>query len=160
MIYKNAIMDLDANGYQLQSQLPFFAKKTMTFDGGTTNDPGDYTGGTGNPANLFTITGDVLLAIFAVAETALVGASATLEVGVADATAELLAQTTAANIAIKKAWTDTGPALAGETLPSAHIVGRSQTIIQTAGSANITAGKLHYYCFWRPLSSDGNVVAA
>lgn len=159
MIYKQAIMDLDANGYQLQGQLPFFAKKTVTFAGGTTNDVGDYDG-TGNPADLFTVTGDVLMAIFAVAETAPVGSSATLEVGVAGATAELLAQTTAANILIKKAWTDTGPSLAGETLPAAHIVGRSQTVIQTVGTANITAGKLHYYCFWRPLSDDGNVVAA
>jgi hypothetical protein len=159
MIYKNALLDLDANGYQIHGPLPFSAKKSVTFDGGTTNDCGDYNG-TGNPKNLFTVTGDVLMVILAVAETALVGASATLEVGVASATAELIAQTVAANIAIKKAWVDTGPSLAGEVLPSAHIVGRSQTIIQTVGTANITSGKLNYYCFWRPLSDDGNVVAA
>lgn len=159
MVFKNAIMDKDANGYQLQGQLPFSAKKTVTFAGGTLNDPGDQNG-THNPLSLFTVTGDVLLALFAVAEVAPVGSSATLEVGVATATAELLAQTTAANILIKKAWTDTGPSLAAEGLPTAHILGRSQTIIQTVGTADITAGKLNYYCFWRPLSDDGNVVAA
>ena len=44
----DALLPLDANGRPYEGLLPFVAKKTMTFDGGTENDPGDYDG-TGNP---------------------------------------------------------------------------------------------------------------
>jgi hypothetical protein len=132
--------------------------KTMTFDGATENDPGDYNG-TGNPATLFTVTGDVLVHIFGVCTTLLAGASATVEVGVSSGTALLLAQTTATDIDASEVWKDTAPALV-ETLPSSFIIPAGQDIIQTVATANITAGVITYYAIWRPLNSTGKIVAA
>lgn len=133
------------------------AKKTITFAGGTTNDVGDYDG-TGNPATLFTVTGEVLAYIVPVCKTNLAGASATLEVGVAGATAALVAQTTATDIDADEGWFAATPTLAVANTAQYHVLGLN--VIQTVGTANITAGVIDYYLFWKPLSDDGNVVAA
>ena len=60
------------------------------FVGGTADARGDHDG-TSDPTTLFTVTGDVLVRIYGVCTTTLVGA-ATIEVGVTGNTAELLAQ--------------------------------------------------------------------
>lgn len=138
---------------------PDLISKTMVFAGGTTNDPGDFDG-TGNPANLFTVTGDVLVYVFGVCKTTLVGATATLEVGVSGATAAVLAQITAANLAVNEGYWDASPTLAEGVAPVYHVVGGGLDIIQTVGTANITAGEIDYYCRWQKLSSNGLVVAA
>ena len=83
-------------------------EKSITFDGGTTNDIGDFNG-TGNTGNLFTVTGRVALTILAVCTTSLVGASATVEVGTALSTAGLIAQTTGTNIDVNEIWHDATP---------------------------------------------------
>lgn len=136
-----------------------YATKTMTFAGGTTNDPGDFDG-TGNPATLFTVTGIVLVKLFAVVNTALVGATATIRVGTALSTTGLIASTTAANIAANEIWHDATPDASIElsTILTEKIV--NQNVIQTVGTANITSGVLTYHCIWKPISLDGNVVAA
>lgn len=143
----------------LFGELPNMVSKRMTFAGATTNDPGDFDG-TGNPATLLTVTGDVELIVFGICKTDLAGANATLEVGVASGTAQLIAQTTATSIDAKMAWNDATPGLTQAKQTSPVIVGVSQNVIQTVGTANITTGVIDYYCFWRPLSTDGNVVAA
>jgi len=147
----------DANGVPITTD-GLIASKSMTFAGGTTNDPGDYDG-TGNPATLFTVTGDVLAHVFGVCTVSLEGANATIEVGVTNGTAQIIAQTTATGIDALMAWIDASAALT-QALPSAVIIGGGQDIIQTVGTANITTGAITYYCIWRPLSSTGNVVAA
>lgn len=146
----------DANSVPITTD-GIIVSKGMTFAGGTANDPGDYDG-TGNPATLFTITGDILANFFAVCGTSLVGSSATLEIGIAGNTAGLIAQTVAENIDAGEVWIDTGPATI-EALPASQIITNGTDIIQTVATANITAGVLTYYCIWRPLSSDGNCVA-
>lgn len=159
MIYTNAQLDLDNQGKPLYGLTPIVTKKTMTFAGATTNDPGDYDG-TGNPATLFTVTGDIIVDVIGICKTTLVGA-ATLEVGVTDATAAILAQiANATTLAVNEAWHDATPSLAEAYTPSIHIIGGGLDIIQTVGSANITAGVIDYYAFWRPLSSNGLLVAA
>ena len=147
----------DANGVPITTD-GIVVSKSMTFDGATTNDPGDYDG-TGNPATLFTVTGDVLAHVFGVCTTLLAGGSATLEVGVASGTALLIAQTTATDIDANEVWIDTAPALV-EAMPSTFVIPQGQDIIQTVGTANITAGVITYYAIWRPLNSTGNLVAA
>lgn len=147
----------DANSIPITTD-GIIVSKTMTFDGATTNDPGDFDG-TGNPATLFTVTGDVLAHVFAVCTTLLTGASATVEVGVANGTALLLAQTTATDIDANKAWVDSTPGLI-QAMPAAQIIPQGQDIIQTVATANITAGVIIYYCAWRPLSSNADLVAA
>lgn len=133
--------------------------KTMTLAGGTTNDPGDFDG-TGNPATLFTVTGVVAMKLFAVCTTALVGASATIEVGVTGGTATLIAQTTAANIIAKEIWHDATPDARVElsSIATEKIV--TDNVIQTIATANVTAGVLRYFCVWRPISDDGRVTVA
>ena len=156
----DALIDLDGNGRPINSPLPFRAEKNMVFDGATVNDPGDYTGGTGNPATLFTVTGDVLVYIIAICKDSLIGA-ATLEAGLTGNTAVLLAQiANTTTFDVNMAWLDSTPALGEGEAPKFHPVGGGLDIIQTVGTANITAGEIDYYCFWRPLSSDGSVVAA
>lgn len=158
MLYQ-AAMDRDGNRQVIPAPLPFHETKTMTFAGGTANDPGDYDG-TGNPATLFTVTGDVLVYIMGVCKTTLVGA-ATLEVGVTNATAALLAQIADATVlAVNEGYVDATPTLGETFTPQHHIIGGGLDIIQTIGTTNITAGKIDYHCFWRPLSVDGDVVAA
>lgn len=157
----DAVMELDGHGRPLYAPLPFMAEKNMVFDGATVNDPGDYTGGTGNPATLFTVTGNVLVYIFGICSTTLVGA-ATLKVGLTGNTAVLLANIAdvSSDLLENMTYKDSTPALGEGEAPIFHPIGGGLDIIQTVGSANITAGELDYYCFWRPLSSDGLVVAA
>jgi hypothetical protein len=165
-----ATIGLDANGRQINGPLPFLVSKTVTFDGGTTNDVGDFNG-TGNPATLFTVTGDVMIKMVGMVKTSLEGDTATLVVGTTNNTAFLMGDSNSAP------FTATGllsGMVFGEPLLSivapynADIYGTNSSefyinganIVQTVGIANITAGKIVYYLFWRPLSEDGNVVAA
>jgi len=136
-----------------------YASKTMTFAGGTTNDPGDFDG-TGNPATLFTVTGTVMMKLFATCNTTLQGATATVEVGTALSTIGLIPLTTATNIAINEIWHDATPDASIElaTIATEKIV--RQNVIQTVRTANITSGALTYHCIWKPISNDGLVVAA
>lgn len=135
------------------------AVKTMTFAGGTTNDPGDYDG-TGNPATLFTVTGTCKVKILARCTDSLVGASATLRVGTALSDAGLIASTTATDIDVNEIWHDATPdsSLEATTVLTERIC--SQNIIQTVGTENITAGTIEYTCIWYPLTPDSKVVAA
>jgi len=145
--------------YETTAQGGQLVTKTMTFAGGTTNDPGDFDG-TGNPATLFTVTGAVRMKLFAVCTTGLAGASATLIVGTAINTSALLASTTATNLAANEIWHDATPDSSVElsSVLTEKIV--TQNVIQTVGTANITSGVLKYYCIWVPLSDGASVVAA
>lgn len=157
----DASLDRDANRQVIQGlTLPFKASKRITFAGGTTDAIGDD-GGALDPFTIFTVTGDVLVDVIGICKTTLVGA-ATLEVGVTDATAALLAQLANATILVEnEMWApDATPTLAEAYTPTAHGIGGGLDIIGTVGTADITAGVIDFYCFWRPLSSDGNVVAA
>ena len=135
------------------------SEKVMTFAGGTTNDPGDFDG-TGNPATLFTVTGSVAVKLLAYVQTTLTGASATVEVGTAITTIGLIPLTTGTGLAAGEIWHDASPDASIElsTVLTEKIV--SQNIIQTVRTANVTAGKIKYVLFWKPLSEDANVVAA
>jgi len=156
----DALIKLDGNGRPIYGPMfAFSVKKSVTFAGGTTNNLGDYDG-TGNPATLFTVTGDVLVRVIGICKTTLVGA-ATLEVGVTNATASLLPQITNATTLVEnECWADATPTLAESITLTYSAIGGGLDIIQTVGTANITAGVIDYYCFWQPLSDDGMVVAA
>lgn len=135
------------------------AKKVMTFDGGTTNDPGDFNG-TGNPATLFTVTGIVFVKLFGRCTTGLAGATATLIVGTAISTSALLASTTATTLAVNEIWHDATPDASVElsSVLTEKIV--NQNIIQTVGTADITSGVIEYTCLWKPLSEGSSVSVA
>lgn len=157
--YKTTL-DLDGQGRAIHGFLPFKVKKRITFDGGTLNGIGDHDG-TGDPFNIFTVTGDVLVLVLAFCKTTLVGAG-TLEVGVANATASLLSQIAdATTLAQDEMWgPDASPSLAEAMTLRAHGIGGGLDIIGTVGTANITAGVIDFYCFFRPMSDDGDVQPA
>lgn len=131
-------------------------KAGSAFAGGTGNAHGD-SAGTGNPYSLFTVTGIVEVAVIGFCNTLLAGATATLEVGITGNTAALIAQTTATDIDADEFWSDTAPSTA-ESWPTSKLI--ASDIIESTGTADITSGQVDYYCLWRPVSSDGAVVAA
>ena len=132
--------------------------KNITFIGGTPNAIGDFDG-TGDPFSIFTITGTVKIKFYAICTTTLVGASATIETGIAGNTAGLIAQTTATNIAINEIWHDASPdsSIELDDVAPEEIIGNGLDIIGTVGTANITAGAILFVCVWKALSSDGLV---
>ena len=79
----------DANQVPITG-LDLIATKSITYS--------ELTTGAVGATNLFTITGTVALRIFAICDTSLTGAGATLEVGIAGATNGLIAQTTGTDI--------------------------------------------------------------
>jgi len=133
------------------------------FIGGTANARGDENG-TSDPTTLFTVTGDVLVRMFAVCTTTIVGAG-TIEVGVTGNTAELLPQVSnASTIAAGEVWVDATvddvrAVLMGDITASV-VVTNGSDIIETVGTANLTAGELYYVCMWKPLTPGSSVVAA
>lgn len=137
------------------------AEKDITFDGGTTNAIGDHDG-TGDPFDVFTITGTIKLKLYAVCTTILAGASATLELGISGGTAKLIAQTTATDIDANEIWHDATPDSAVElsTVSVENIVANSLDVIGTVATANITSGVIKFVALWKPISKDGNLVSA
>lgn len=134
-------------------------EKEITFAGGTTNGIGDHDG-TGDPFTIFTVTGGVIAKVFAICTTDLVGASATLEVGTAKNTAGIIAQSTATDIDANEIWHDATPdaSVEASTVVAEKIV--VQDVIGTVATANITAGVIKFVCLWKPVTRDGDVVAA
>jgi len=126
----------------------------------------DFAADTGSQAayTVFTVTGNVLIhAFLGVCETACEGATATIEVGVSGNTAALIAQSTATELIANELWHDASPTT---TLEQLDLTGRSfavsngQDVIMTIGTADLTAGKINFYCLWLPLSASASVVAA
>jgi hypothetical protein len=155
----SSTMDRDGNFQVISAPLPFLVSKRITFDGGTSNAIGDKDG-TLATFPIFTVTGDVMVWVFGVCKTDLVGAG-TLEVGVTGSTAAILAQIAdATTLDANEVYHDATVALAEAVDFKAHIIGGGLDINGKVTTTDITAGVVDFYCFWRPLSSDGNVVAA
>lgn len=130
------------------------------FTGGSANTRGDD-GGTSDPLTLFTVTGIVAVKLIGYSTVLPVSAGGgTLSVGTAISTTGLLASTTASSIAVGEIWHDNSPDASVElsSVMTEKIV--SQNIIETVGTADITAGNVHYLCLWRPLTPNATVVPA
>lgn len=139
------------------------SEKVITFIGGTPNAIGDYNG-TGDPFDIFTVTGSVLVKVLAVCETNLAGASATLRVGadVSGQYAEIIAQTTATNIDAGNLWHDASPdkSIEASSVMDEHILVNNKDIVGEVDTANITSGVIRFICLWKPISKDGKVAAS
>lgn len=141
----------DANRVPITG-LGLVASKTITYAAGTT--------GAIAASDLFTVTGDVAVRIFAKCTSNLTsGGAPTIEVGISGNTAALIAQTAALDIDSGEIWLDAAPASV-EALPVQSILVGGTDIIQTIASATVTGGVLTYYCLWQPISSDGLVIAS
>ena len=113
---------------------------------------------------VFTVTGNVLFHyIIGVCATGLTGATSTVELGVSGNTAALIAQATGTDFIANELWHDASPSTTLEQLDPtglAFAVSNGQNVIMTIGTANLTAGKMNFYCLWSPLSVGSSVVAA
>jgi hypothetical protein len=117
-------------------------------------------------AAAFTVTGDVQVMCFGVVgATGITSTSGTttLSLGTTEAAAGIIAASTVNNtqFAATDVWTDSTPANDVEANPATwFIIGGGADIILTRNVDDLTAGTLTLYCWWVPLSADGNVVAA
>lgn len=137
-------------------------KVSSAFAGGTADAHGDYDGD-GNPYTLFTVDGDVLVrGVIGIVNTDLVGANATIEVGVAGNTAKLIAQSTGTDLDDGDVWIDAGAEVGVDVLATAALfaINDGADIIETIGTANLTAGQIDYYCIWAALEPNAKVSAA
>ena len=125
------------------------ASKTITYSAATTGAVGVTT--------LFNVTGVVAMYLFGLCEVDLTG-TGTIEVGVTGATATLANQQSATAIDVHEVWHNSTLAVGGTVGNSVHII--DQNVIQTIGTNTVTGGRITYYCYWVPISEDGNVTAA
>lgn len=144
--------------YYFHKEATRIVETTVAFTG-TDNTNGDYDG-TGNPSTIFTVTGTVLMRLYALCTVDFAGAMATLEIGTAKNTAGIIAQATATDIDINELWHDASPDASVElaTVVPEKIV--NEDVIATVGTANITAGTLKFICEWRPISKNAKVEVA
>lgn len=140
---------IDANNRTVYSNEAFLLESTWTFSELTTGATGAHT--------LFTVTGNVLLTVFGVCDTNLVGA-ATIEVGTAGNTAQLLAQiANATTLDDGDVYVDAATEVGAGTIPSMQVINDGADVIMTIGAAAVTAGVVDFYCLWRPLSAGSSV---
>lgn len=141
----------DANSVPITTD-GIIISKTITYVAGTTGAIG--------ASVLFTVTGDVIVNVFAICSDSLTsGGVSTIEVGITGNTAALIALTTVTTIDVGQVWVDASTGTV-QPLPAANILTNGTDISQKITDATITGGTLTYYCAWRPLSVDGNIVAA
>ncbi|OPX88988.1 MAG: hypothetical protein A4E53_01721 [Pelotomaculum sp. PtaB.Bin104] len=131
--------------------------KTITFDGTA------HKGQASSVIPLFTVTGNVYVKIFGICTKDLVSAGGgTLEVGVANNTAALIAQTLGTTIDSGEIWYDNTPVV-GTTVATnvtERIIANGADIIGTVGTADITDGVITFYCYFQPFGGVGSVEAA
>lgn len=133
-------------------------RATVEFDGST----GGGEAGTAVP--VFTVTGSVVVKIACVCtESLTVSDGATVSVGVAGATAHIIAVTTASLIDVDEVWHDATPDSDIEDFSDAvkeRVIVDGTDIIITPAVANVTDGTLVFLCGWTPITTNGRVVAA
>jgi len=141
---------IDANRRTVTSNEAFMLESTWTFVTNLTGDQAAHT--------LFTVTGNVLVSVFGVCDTSLVGAG-TFEVGVTGNTAGLIAQiANATTLDDGDVYVDADTAVGVGSIPVAKVLNDGNDIILTIGTADISAGVVDFYCLWRPLSENSSVV--
>jgi hypothetical protein len=163
----SASLDLDANNKPIyRGDLPFRTKRSITLLGGTTdawgNDGGALDGGA-----LFEVTGVVKVVLLGEVNVNLAG-GATIEVGIAGATAIFMPQETDTNLDAGHVWMNEGtPAAyyiigeeqaAADNLPT-YLLNGQDIILTISGGASTTAGQIDFYALWSPISDDGEVKA-
>ena len=110
--------------------------------------------------NLFTVTGEVECSIMGYVDTTVTSAGAlTMKVGVLGDSDGFIVSTGKAALLANLMWVDSAPSVL-EDAPQMKIVANGSDIRHTIETASALTGAITYYCWWRPLSSDGNVVAA
>jgi len=140
------------------SYLPNFAglgqsvvTKTLTFS----NDAAGQ-------VNLFTVTGDVIVKVVPVCTTNIASAAAgNITMGAVGDLDAMIGTTLGTDIDAREIWIDATPDSEIEAFATIRdYIITDGNDIQLDLDAQIDSGVIAFYCFWTPLSSDGNVVAA
>lgn len=137
--------------------------KAIVFAGKTPNGIGEISG-SGDPTDLFTVTGDVIVKVIAVCTVNLAfDANATIEVGIGGGL-EIITTTdlTVQALSAREIWHDATPDAEIEawSVQKDFIITDGNDIQLDCAVADVNTGAITFYCFWFPLSSDGLVVAA
>lgn len=115
---------------------------------------------------VFTVSGNVLLQIFAICQTTITaGGAITIELGVAGNTAVFIAQIVdGRDLLANEIWIDATPTTTVEAVDiegtKTFIVSNGQDVSFLIGAGGLTAGKINFYALWKPLSAGATVVAA
>lgn len=107
---------------------------------------------------LFTVTGEVECCVIGYVDVSVAGVSTAVSLGTSSNIYGLIGGTGKVHLVAGNIWVDT----TGSTVrpaPSMSVIGNGADIAHTILSSSATAGAITYYCIWRPLSADGNVVA-
>lgn len=145
-----ASQQIDDNRRTINSNEAFILDSPWTFAAATTGAIGQHT--------IFTVTGSVLVNVFGIVDTDLVGATATISVGTANNVDGLIAVTTATDMDDGEVWQDATPTVElGAALGNAIPLNDGADITADILTAAISAGVVDFYCLWRPLSEDGDI---
>ena len=158
------------NGKETLSQLyeEFESARADSFDNWRLTrgvyDHGEDGGGVGH-VDIFTVTGDVMAKVIGVCETTVTEGAATsnMSLGTEDDPAVLIPSTPSATLEAEEIWHDATPAEKAEKVDiygETAFITNGQDIRLTIADEDISAGKINFYCFWKPLSPNGNVAAA
>ena len=151
-----AAQELGANHRAINLNEEFILSSSWTFAETTTGAVGAHT--------LFSVTGDVFVNLFGICKTNMAGSgSVTGEVGISGSTASIIdqignLQSVTANQAIMHTDQQNGSPTVRYAFEGQSAIPEGD-IILTIGSLAITAGAIDWYCLWRPISADGNIVA-
>ena len=128
--------------------------KVVEFDGGVGS------GAVGTVA-LFTITGSVLLRLVCTCTATLVEGvgGGTVEVGIAGATPNLIAQTVSTAVVTGEVWHDAAPDSPIEDISvmAGRVITDGNDIILTVGAQVVTDGTLAFAAFWTPVTAGASV---
>lgn len=135
----------------------------ITYRGLTVSKTIVYNGTTGAGAigitNLFSVTGTVIMTIFAECTETLVGDGASISVGTQVNPILIIPATVATTISDGEVWNDDTPALFKTAMPDKILTNGTTSIVELVTSAAITDGSLTYYCTWIPISDDGEIIS-
>ena len=136
---------------------PYKVRKTVAFTGGA------ELGAVGT-VGLFTITGEVMVALMPFCTEDLVegGATATMSLGVTGNVALFIAASEPEDFEVGEFWVAVAPADVGGVALAAALqdILVSADILLTIANDSVDDGTLEVTCYWWPLSDDGSVVAA
>lgn len=145
----SASQDIDANRKVITGNDSFLLRSAWTFVATTTGTQAAHT--------LFTVTGDVLVNLFAICTTNLTGAGSGA-VGTVNNTTALITTTVGTDIDATEVWQNDTPTVeVGAVVSTSKPIASGADIILTISGGTFTAGVVTFYCTWRPLSTTGFV---
>ena len=131
----------------------FLIEKEIEFTAGSTED------------DIFEVTGLVALKVVGVITADISATADNASVGTTGSKTAIIPNTTGNNLngEVGAIWVDAAPQTSGDikadALKGDMFVVHDEDIVATS-TANHAAGKVKFYCWWKPISADGKVEAA